>query len=324
MKSTIIRLLSALMLTCGLCSIFSAQEKIKIVIIPKSGEALFWKATHAGAKFGTMGLNGVEISWRAPQSESDSKQQIDIIDKCVSEGVSGVILSPISYDAPINAVSNVMKKKIPVLIFDSALKGTPGKDFICFVGIDNKKAGKTAGDHLANLLNGKGKVVLLRHIKGQANTAEREEGFLDAISEYPNIRVIEKDHYGGGTSDEAKKVSKNMLSQLKEADGVFCPNETTTLGMLYALREANMAGKIEFVGFDTPAIVIEALEKGEISAVIGQDPSRMGYESVKTIVDYIHGKTIPSTIDIGVHIITRKNLNDPDIKKLLALPSIVE
>jgi ribose transport system substrate-binding protein len=307
MKSTIIRLLSALMLTCGLCSIFSAQEKIKIVIIPKSGEALFWKATHAGAKFGTMGLNGVEISWRAPQSESDSKQQIDIIDKCVSEGVSGVILSPISYDAPINAVSNVMKKKIPVLIFDSALKGTPGKDFICFVGIDNKKAGKTAGDHLANLLNGKGKVVLLRHIKGQANTAEREEGFLDALSQYPGIQVIEKDHYGGGTLDEAKNTSKNLLRQLKEADGVFCPNETTTLGMLY-----------------TPAIVIEALEKGEISAVIGQDPSRMGYESVKTIVDYIHGKTIPSTIDIGVHIITRKNLNDPDIKKLLALPSIVE
>jgi ribose transport system substrate-binding protein len=324
MKKAIIFSLSVIILICGLWTSISAQEKLKIAVIPKASGSLFWKASHAGAKFGAMALKDVEIIWRAPQTESDSKEQIAIIDKCVTENVSGIILSPISYDAPVDAVANAMKKKIPVLIFDSALKGTPGKDFICFVGIDNRIAGKTAGEHLANLLKGKGKVVLLRHIKGQANTTEREEGFLESLSEYQNIRVIEKDHYAGGTSDEAKKVSKNLLSQLKEADGVFCPNETSTLGMLYALREANLAGKIEFVGFDAPAPVVEALEKGEISAVIGQDPSRMGFEGVKTMVDHIRGKAIPLNVDIGVHVITRKNLNDPDIQKLLALPSIVE
>lgn len=324
MKKTIVLFTLFLTVISGLWTFTVPQEKIRIAVIPKSNAALFWKSTHAGAKLGAMASAGVEIVWKAPLTESDEAQQIAIVDQCVAEGVSGIVLSPINYDALAEPVSKAMKKKIPVLIFDSALKGTPGKDFICFVGIDNKKAGGLAGDHLAKLLGGKGNVILLRYVRGQANTAEREEGFLEAMARYENIQLIVKDHYAGGTVDEAKKASINLLSQLKEANGIFCPNEQSTLGMLSALREVNLAGKIKFVGFDTPSPSIEALKKGEISALIAQDPARMGYQSIKTIVDYIHGKKITANIDIGVHVITNKNIDDSDIQKLLSLPSIVE
>jgi ribose transport system substrate-binding protein len=217
-----------------------------------------------------------------------------------------------------------MKKNIPVLIFDSALKGTTGKDFISFVGIDNKKAGGLAGDHLARLLGNKGKVVLLRYVEGQANTTEREEGFLNAISRHDGIRVIAKEQYTDGTVDGAKKASLNLIDRLKEADGVFCPNEPSTMGMLLALREASLIGKVKFIGFDSPKPIIEGLEKGEIDALIIQNPSHMGFLSVKTLVDKIHGKKIPLTFDVGVQLITSKDLNDPDVKKILALPSLVE
>ena len=116
----------------------------------------------------------------------------------------------------------------------------------------------------------------------------------------------------------------SIVSQLKEADGIFCPNEQSTMGMLLALREANLAGKVKFVGFDTPTPVVEALKKGEVNAVIAQDPSRMGYLSVKTIVDYIRGKKIDQMTDIGVSVITRDNLNDAKVQKLLSMPSSVE
>jgi len=166
--------------------------------------------------------------------------------------------------------------------------------------------------------------VLLRYVKGQANTTEREEGFLEAIAKHENIRMIVKDRYAGGTVDEAKKASMDLLSQLKEADGVFCPNELSTIGMLLALRDANLTSKLKFVGFDTPTPVVEALKKGEVSALITQDPTRMGYLSIKTIVDNIRGKKVPLMIDIGVRVVTRENLNDPDIQKLLTLPSMSE
>jgi ribose transport system substrate-binding protein len=324
MKKRSILFLTALFLVSGLWTMVIPQEKLKIAVIPKSGAALFWKSTHMGAKLGAMAAADVEIVWKAPQTESDQEQQIAIVEQCITEGVSGIVLSPISFTALVEPVSKAMKKKIPVLIFDSALKGKAGKDFISFVGVDNRKAGGLAGEHLAKLLGGNGKVVLLRYVKSQANTTEREEGFLEAIAQHEGIRIIVKDHYAGGTTEEARKASMSIVSQLKEADGIFCPNEQSTMGMLLALRDANLAGKVKFVGFDTPTPVVDALKKGEVNAVIAQDPSRMGYLSVKTVVDYIRGKKIDQMTDIGVTVISRENLNDAKVQKLLSMPSSAE
>jgi ribose transport system substrate-binding protein len=324
MKNTIIHVLLAAMLISVLqCDLFT-QEKLKIAVVPKSKSALFWKSTLVGARLGALAVSGVEILWTAPLSESDKEQQISIVEQCIADNVSGIILSPIHQDALAGSVSKAMKKKIPVIIFDSPLKGVPGKDFICYIGIDNKKAGYRAGEHLAKLIGNRGKVVMLRYVKGQANTTEREEGFLEAMAKHQNIQVTMKDQYTGGTVDEAKKVCKNLLSQIREADGIFCTNELSTIGMLFTLQEANITGKIKFVGFDTPAPAVEALKKGEIDALIAQDPSRMGYFGVKTIVDHIRGKKVPTKINIDVSIVTRENLNDPNIQKLLSLPSISE
>jgi ribose transport system substrate-binding protein len=324
MKAPCLRFVFAVIIILGLPSFVIAQEKLKIAVIPKSNNSVFWKSLHVGAKIGAMSLSGVEIVWKFSQAENDRAQQISIVEQCIADGVSGIALSPIDKEALAGIVSKAAKKKIPVLVFDSALKGKPGKDFISFVGTDNRKAGNLAGEDLAKLLNGKGKVVLLRYVKGQASTTEREEGFLEAIAKHENIRMIVKDCYAGATVDEAKKASMNLLSQIKEADGIFCPNEESTMGMLLVLRDANLTGKIKFIGFDTPAPSVEALKKGEVSALIAQDPARMGYLSVKTIVDYIRGKKIDPTIDTGVRVVTRENLNDPDIQKLLTLPSMTE
>ena len=113
---------------------------------------MFWKSVHAGAKIGAMSASDVKIVWKAPLTESDKEQQIAIVDQCVADGVSGIVLSPISYDALSEPVAKAMKNKIPVLIFDSPLKGKAGKDFISFVGIDNKKAGGLAGNILPHCL----------------------------------------------------------------------------------------------------------------------------------------------------------------------------
>ncbi len=240
MKNTIIYvLLVVVLISVSQIDLF-AQEKLKIAVVPKSKLALFWKSTLVGARLGALAASGVEIIWTAPISESDKEQQISIVEQCIADNVSGIILSPIHQDALAASVSKAMKKKIPVVIFDSPLKGVPGKDFICYIGIDNRKAGYRAGEHLAKLVGNKGKVVLLRYVKGQANTTEREEGFLEAIAKHQSIQVTMKDQYTGGSVDEAKKVCRNLLSRIMEADGIFCPNELSTMGMLLALQESNI------------------------------------------------------------------------------------
>ena len=87
--------------------------------------------------------------------------------------------------------------------------------------------------------------------------------------------------------------------------------------MLGALRDNNLAGKTTFIGFDATPPLVEALEKGEIKALIAQDPTRMGYEGVKTLVANIKGQQVPPIVDTGVKLITPENLNDPEIKKFL-------
>ncbi|MBI1808107.1 MAG: substrate-binding domain-containing protein [Ignavibacteria bacterium] len=306
-------------LICAWQPFLTAQKKLKIAVIPKGTTHDFWKSVEAGAKAAGKDL-GVEIIWKGPLKENDRAQQISIVEQFANQGVSGIVLAPLDYTALARPVTTANQKNIPVVIFDSALKGEPGKDFVSFVATNNKKGGTLGGQYLAKLLGDQGKVVLLRYDVGSASTMEREDGFLEAIGKSKGIQLIVNNRYGGATAGEAKTASMNMVDKLKEADGIFTPNESTTFGMLLALRQSNLAGKVKFVGFDTSPPLIEAMQKGEIDALVAQDPLRMGFESVNAIVGKIRGKKIPATIDTGVLLVTRDNLNDPQIKKLLQRP----
>ena len=308
---------AVIVLLAGLFAGFAlAQPKLKIAVIPKGTTHIFWKSVEAGAKQAGKEL-GVEIIWKGPLKENDRAQQIAIVEQFVTEGVSGIVLAPLDNTALQRPVASAMEKKIPVVIFDSGLKGEAGKDYVSFVSTDNKKGGNLGGDHLAKLLAGKGNVVLLRYQVGSASTMEREEGFLEAMHMVKGLKITVDNRYAGATVGEAKTASMNIVDKLKEANGIFCPNESSTFGMLLALRQMNLAGKIRFVGFDTSPPLIEALQSGEIDALVAQDPTLMGYQGVKTIVAKLQGKDVPKTIDTGVRLITRENLNTPEIKKLL-------
>ena len=214
-------------------------------------------------------------------------------------------------------VRNADNAKIPVVIIDSALDGDAGKDFVSFVATDNYKGGQMAGDELAKLLDNKGKVVLLRYAEGSASTEQREAGFLDAIKKHPDLDVILQNRFAGATVDTAKTAALNVIDTVKQADGVFTPNESSTLGMLLAMRESGIAGKAKFVGFDASVPLVEALRKNELQALVSQDPFHMGYVGVKTVVEHIRGQKVDPRIDTGVHLITPENLNTPEITKLL-------
>ena len=144
-----------------------------IAVIPKSTTHLFWRAVEAGAREGAKAA-GVEMIWKGSLKEDDPAQQIQIVQQFVSEGVGGIVLAPIDESALRGPVAAAMQKGIPVVIMDSPLKGEPLKDFVCTVSTNNHRAGVMAGEQLGKLLDGKGKVVLVRFKEGSANTGQRE------------------------------------------------------------------------------------------------------------------------------------------------------
>jgi ribose transport system substrate-binding protein len=290
--------------------------KKSIVVIPKGTTHVFWQTVNAGAQEAGR-ETGYEIVWKGPLKEDEKNQQIAIVEQFVTEGVGGIALAPLDKAALVPAVESAKAKNIPVVIFDSSLEGEAGKDFDSYVATDNFKGGQLAGDELARLLGGKGKVVLLRYAVGSASTEQRETGFLDAIKRQSGIQVISDNQYAGATAGSAKAKAMDMLDVLKQADGVFGSNESACAGLLSALDDNGLAGKVKFVGFDTSKQLVEAMQAGKIDALVSQDPRNMGYTAVKTLVARIEGKPVEKNIDTGVYLVKKDNLETPQIKKLL-------
>lgn len=293
----------------------AANQRV-IAVIPKGTTQLFWTSVEAGAKRAGAEL-GINIIWKGPIRENDRAQQIQVVQQFIADRVDGIVLAPLDSKALLGSVKAAARKKIPVVIFDSALDGEMGTDFVSFVATDNRRGGQLGGEKLAELLGGQGKVVLLRYMAGSASTDNRETGFEAAIAAHEGIEIILKNRYAGATASEAQTAALNMMDQVRRADGVFCPNESSTNGMLQALRKENLAGKIKFVGFDASPPLVEALRNGEIDALVVQNPRKMGYLGVQTLATHLEGGSVGGYIDTGVAVVTRQNLGDPEIRPLL-------
>jgi ribose transport system substrate-binding protein len=288
----------------------------QIAVIPKCTTHVFWKAVEGGAREGAKEA-GAEMIWKGSLKEDDPAQQIQIFEQFVAEDVGGIVLAPIDDAALRRPVAAAMQKGIPVVIMDSAFKGEPLKDFVCTVSTNNRRAGEMAGEQLGKLLHGKGKVVLFRYKEGSASTSQREAGFLEAIKRFPEIQVIVDNRYSGTTISEAHSAALNMLDKLKEADGIFCSNEPSTLGMLLALKQNNLAASKKLVGFDTSPGLVEGLKSGEIKALVAQNPKKMGREAVQALVSKMQGETVNAVIDSGAAVVTKENLGTSEIQALL-------
>jgi len=296
-----------------------AAARLSIAVIPKGTSHVFWQSIHAGAVKAAREL-GVDIVWRGPLREDDRDAQVTEVEGFVSRGASGIVLAPLDDSALVGPVSNAMARKIPVVIIDSGLKG---EDYVSFVATDNRKGGRLGGEHLVQALGGKGKVVLLRHAEGHDSTHQREEGFLEAMRAAPGIEVVSSNQYGGVDVEEAYKRSEALLSRYKRPDGslgidgVFTPNESSTFAMLRVLQASGWAGRVKFVGFDASENLVAGLRKGDIEALVVQDPVRMGYLGVKTMVAHLRGQPVERRIDTGVQVASRANMDEPAMKELL-------
>jgi ribose transport system substrate-binding protein len=322
MKRSSARLAVALtvLLGCVACGRWDrAPLETTIAVIPKGTSHVFWQSVRAGADRAAQEL-GVSVIWRGPLREDDRDSQISEVEGFISRGVSGIVLAPLDEAALAGPVADAARRRIPVVIIDSGLKGT---DYVSFVATDNDRGGRLAGERLAEVMHGAGTVVLLRYAEGHESTSRREEGFLDAIREHPGIEVISSNQYGGTDVEGYHKRAEALLARYKRADGtlgvggLFCPNESSAFAMLRVLQDNGWAGKVRFVGFDSSVNLVAALRAGELDGLVLQDPVRMGYLGVRTLVAHLRGEPVDRRIDTGVQVATRENMDQPAIRSLL-------
>jgi len=295
----------------------SNSRTTTIAVVPKGTTHEFWKSVHAGAVKAGREL-GVEILWQGPLKEDDREDQIKVVDTLVSRGINGLLLAPLDDKALRQPVASAVRAGIPVVTFDSKLESD---DPVSLVSTSNLDAGRLAGKHLGGILGGKGNVIMMRLHEGSASTTDRERGFMEAIATFPGITVVSSNQYAGALAEGGYRTGENLLASTRAAEGavqgIFTPNESTTFGMLRALQNAGLAGKIRFVGFDSSDKLVQGLKDGHIDGLVLQNPFAMGYIGIKTLVAHIRGEKVEKFIDTGAAVVTLANMNEPDIKERL-------
>lgn len=292
------------------------DKQLRIAVIPKGTSHEFWKSVHFGAEKAAKEIGNVEILWKGPVKESDTSSQIEVVKTMITKGVDGIVLAPNQKGGLVDAVEEANGESIPVVIFDSGLE--EGPEIVSYVATDNFKGGVMAADTMAKAIGEKGNVILLRYIAGSESTEQREEGFLDGLKKYPNIKVVSSDQRGGdNTTDSKEKVDQLLQTHGKDLAGIFAVCEPNANGTLESLRNAGLNGKVKFIAFDPSDALIAGLKEGDCSGIVMQDPVQMGYLSVKTIVASLDGTKADAFQSTGEYIATSENINEERIQELL-------
>jgi ribose transport system substrate-binding protein len=230
--------------------------------------------------------------------------------------VDGIAIAAAERKALVSGVDRAIAAGIPITVFDS---GLDSQNYLSYVATDNVEAGRIAARTLGELLSSKGKVAIVMHAPGSASTMDREKGFTEvAEREFPGMKIVASQF---GMSDRAKSraAAENILTAHPDLNGIFASSEPSSVGAALALKGRGLTDKVVLVAFDSSDSMIEDLRAGAIDAMVVQDPHRMGFEAVKTLVDKLNGKTPPKRLDLNAIVVRAKDLNEPQVKRLLGV-----
>ena len=284
-----------------------------IGVVPKGTTSLFWQSVHAGVIAAGQQFD-VEVEWNGPTQETEYARQIQIVDAMINRRIDGIVLSPTERTALVSVVERAAREGIPVTIFDS---GIDTENYVSYVATNNTAAGELAAETVSQLVDGAGKIALVKHAPGSDSTDSRERGFEAAVAKtYTGLEIVAQQYC---MSDRAKAlaVTEDMLTAHPDLDALFCSSEAATIGAARALVSRGAAGKVKLVGFDASPSLQQDLREGVIDALIVQDPFSIGYIGVETIVDKLDGKTPDKYIDSPARVVRAADLDDPEVKNLL-------
>lgn len=299
--------------TPGTTTTAGSGARLKIAVMPKGTAASYWQAVKAGAEQAGKEEN-VDIVWQGPSSEGNITEQINLVQTQVTNKIDGIVIAACDADALVKPLQDARAKNIPVVTIDSGVKD---KDVaLTYIATDNVEGGRRAADALAKAMGEKGTVGLLIFQKGAASSDDREKGFEEGIKKYPGIKLVST--LEANDPQKSTDTTINMLTANPNLGGIFAANEPNGIGAANVLKQKGLVGKVKLVAYDSSPEEIKAVEEGAIQATVVQDPYQMGYKGVKTVLKAIKKEPVTDKfIDSGMTVVTKDNMNTPEVKKLL-------
>ena len=300
-----------------------ASAKQCVAVIAGGTGRNFWHAIDMGAKKAGDEL-AIDIFSRELKVEVDSAGQSEMIHDALKKQCNAFVIAPNSSER-VKEITELNQRRIPIVIMDrelpsAAMKQLPPSDHIyARVMTNNYQAGVQAATEMGRLLNGRGPVAVLSLKKGIPSTDAREQGFIDTANK-AGLTVIDDIYLGTEIGEIRNNAAAFFYAQGDKIQGVFTPNENTSLGVLAELKRIKRAGKIVHIGFDYNDYLHDALTQGFITGLILQQPFEIGYRSVMQAQQAVRGVARPTEpIHTGTMYLHQGNMNSAATKTFLEL-----
>jgi len=284
-----------------------------IPVISKGFQHQFWQAVKQGAENAAKDLN-VQITFEGPESESQVDKQVEMVEAALAKNPKCLALAALDSKALVPQLEKAKAANIPVVGFDS---GVDSDIPVATASTDNIAAAGYAADKMAELIGGAGKVAVIVHDQTSGTGIGRRDGFVNRIKEkYPNIEIVDI-QYGGGDHAKSTDLAKAIIQANPDLKGFFGANEGSAVGVINAVKELNMAGKLVVIGYDAGKIQKDAVRSGLMNGAITQDPVGIGYKAVEACVKAIKGEKVEKNIDTGFKWWDKTNVDSEEMKMLL-------
>jgi ribose transport system substrate-binding protein len=284
-----------------------------IPLVSKGFQHQFWQAVKQGADQAALEL-GINMTFEGPELESQVDKQIEMLQTALGKNPAALGFAALDSKAAIPLLQQAQSRKIPVIAFDS---GVDSDIPLTTVTTDNQAAAAMAADKMAEAVGYEGKVAIIVHDQTSRTGIDRRDGFLKQMkAKYPKITVLEP-QYGGGDHLRSTEIAKAVINGNPDLKGYYGANEGSAIGVINAVSELGLAGKIVVIGFDSGKLQLDAIKSGLMYGAVQQNPVLMGYKTVESAIKALKGESLPKIIDSGFLWADRSNLTSPDVAAVI-------
>lgn len=289
----------------------------EIAVIVKTVNSTFWQNVQKGADAAIATANGKHtMTFQGPAAESAIADEVNMVENAVNRKVGAILLAPSDPDALVPAVKKAWEARIPVVIIDSQLADGADKYYQSFLATDNRKAGELAAQAMIDKVGTTGKIAVMSYVAGAGSEIGRVGGFTDYIKANSKLEIVGP-YYSQSQMATALNQTTDVLAAHSDLKGIFGANEPTAIGMGRAIKQSGKAGKIVAIGFDGNQDLQEFVKDGTLHATVVQGSYQMGDKGVEALLKLLDKQKIEKTIDTGVVVVTKDNIDKPEAQNVL-------
>ena len=299
----------------------SAADALTIALIPGLTADGFYVTMHKGAEAAAKAV-GANLIYQGA-AEWNVSLQVPILEAVIAKKPAAILIAPNDKTQLIQPLKKAFDAGIQVVCVDTFIgtgvfqTGKGDADFpISYVASDNVLGGRMAARALAKAIGEKGKVYVSNVKPGISTTDQREEGFKDEMKKYPGVQVLET-QFNDDDANKAAAQVQAVIGRAPDLAGVFGANLFSASGTANGVKAAGKIGAIKLAGFDAPESIVAQLKDGTFELTIAQHPAEIGYFGFMAAYANATNNPVPTAIGTGFSVMTKDNIDDPNIAKYL-------